>query len=361
MNTTPPVATIIIPTFNRSDLTKQCLSRLFSEQSAPPREVIVVDNASTDDTVQMVKSFPDVRLYRNETNENFSGACNRGAGCAGSPNLIFLNNDTIPFDGWMDPLLDELQKGAGAVGSKLVFPDNTIQHAGVAFMRETRFPYHPYRGMSGGEPCVNHRRSIQVVTGACLATPKELFDNVGGFSPRYRNGGEDIDYCLKVRKASKEVIYRHDSVLIHLESQSPGRMDYNQQNVEVFFEMWPDALLSDEDRFYFEDGLHRVGDRHAIDLTELAKFRDEKERGQWQGVALLQNGFEVWGFNQEQYPSDAAVLEWVGFVARKRGRFELSAGLFAKACQIRAFLAIKKSQQEFTAARLSSNFVKFLQ
>src|SRR5208337_1573120 len=174
---------IIIPTFNRADLTKQCLDRLHAQREGTsaniPHEIIVVDNASTDGTPGMIQErFPEVRLVVNETNENFSGACNRGASLAHADNIVFLNNDTIPFDGWMGPLLEELRAGAGACGSKLVFLDNKIQHAGVAFMRETRFPYHPYRGVSGNDPAVNHRRDLQVVTGACLATPTALFQKL---------------------------------------------------------------------------------------------------------------------------------------------------------------------------------------
>ena len=356
MSKTPSLVSIIIPTFNKWDLTSACLDRVRETCKYVPHEIIVVDNASTDGTPgHILDSYPGVRLLCNKTNMNFSGACNIGAQAANSGFLCFLNNDTLPFEKWLEPMVKEFTdwNDVGVVGSKLCFPDGTIQHAGVAFMRENRFPYHPYRGVKVEVPEVNHRREVQVVTGACMMMRKKLFTELGGFDMEYRNGGEDIELCLKARAAGWEVIYQPESCLIHYESQSPGRMDFNEQNIGVFFKHCKHLHLADEDAFYFEDNLHRIGDRSLISHNPLRSFLHDQDgiKAAWKHVADLQVALAEndtilakLALTAKDWPDDAAAREWVAHTARKLELPGYACDHFSAAAGLRVAQAQQEAQ-----------------
>lgn len=374
MNQSPKVS-VIIPVFNKVELTLQCI-RALDGSTGIPFEIIVVDNASTDETrseLQRLWAPNDERwqnfLYvRNERNANFSGACNQGAALAKAPYLVFLNNDTIPFENWLDPIVAELDNPeVGVVGSKLVYPDGTIQHAGVAFMRETRFPYHPYSHFPADHPGANHRRELQVVTGACLGITKENFNNWGQFSTAYKNGGEDIELCLIARRHNKKVVYNPESVLIHLESQSPGRLDHNDENTKAFFDRFDGYLLSDEDAFYFEDGLYRLH-RTQVEKIELKRFPDDETRKAWALVAALQRSFETSKYGSPaaigrpvgEWPVDPDVHEWVGLVADKMGYFQAASQHFKEALMIQKVQARARALGEVNSSVfLNPHFSKY--
>src|SRR5579871_5664446 len=261
-NAAPPIS-IIIPVFNKCDLTIQCLNALFRVSGSVPFEVIVVDNASTDGTEQRLKPFAGkIRFIRNDANRGFAGACNQGAAAASGKNLLFLNNDTIPLKNWLEPLVEELRLHPEVVmvGSKLLYDNGLVQHAGVAFERESRNPYHPYRWLRADDARVNRCRELQAVTAACMLIRAKWFNECGRFHEEFRNGYEDLDLCLNVRKAGGVIVYQPKSVLFHLESQTPGRLRNDTENRRLFFQRWSDRILSDEDAFYFDDGycLHYV-------------------------------------------------------------------------------------------------------
>lgn len=353
-----PRVTIVIPTFNKYELTQQCLKGLEGSTEVP-FTVILVDNASADGTAARTeKEFPDVRVISMKENVNFSGACNFGASLATTELIVFLNNDTVPFKGWLEPLVEELDNPeVGIVGSKLVFPDGTLQHAGVCFMRETRFPYHPYRGMDAETPAANHRRELQVVTGACFAIRKADFFAWGQFNNQYKNGGEDIELCLIARRHGKKVVYNPESVLIHYESQSPGRLDHNDANVRIFFENFPHQLLSDEDAFYYEDGFYRLK-RNDISRIDLRPFTGDEERLQYKNVSDMQLEFATSTFGTGRYasvpvdawPTDADLHEWVGLIADRGGFYSSASGHFKEALLLQKTTARNEALKTINSA-----------
>jgi GT2 family glycosyltransferase len=171
-------ASIIIPVFNKVELTRQCLTTLASLTTMPEYEVIVVDNASTDGTAEFLAELGgDVQVIRNQENYGFATACNQGAKAASGEFLLFLNNDTIPTEGWLNALVDEVERhpDVAVVGSKLLYEDGTIQHAGVAFSRNMFGPYHIYQKLPADSPMVNRRREFQCVTAACMLVRREAF------------------------------------------------------------------------------------------------------------------------------------------------------------------------------------------
>src|SRR5436190_22220932 len=129
-----PVSSVIIPLFNKADLTRACLAALIGATPADLYEVVVVDNGSTDDTAALLDQLDgDVTIIRNPQNLGFARACNQGALAARGEYLVFLNNDTEPEPGWLEPLIGtaDANPRVGAVGSKLLYPDGRLQHAGV--------------------------------------------------------------------------------------------------------------------------------------------------------------------------------------------------------------------------------------
>jgi GT2 family glycosyltransferase len=248
---------IIIPVHNRAALTRQCLDVLLnSPHQDVVCEIVVVDDASTDSTAKMLVDRSDqVRVVRHDRNMGFADSCNDGAAAATGEWLVFLNNDTLPQPGWLDALLRHAQsrERVGLVGSKLLFPHGTIQHAGLVFARDLT-PHHIYTGFPADHPAVNASREFQAVTGACALVRRSLFDEVGQFDNKFVNGSEDVDFCLRLRRLGYEVHYCHESVLYHLESATRDHV-LDRQNHELFLERWSEFVYQDDIEYYLEDGL----------------------------------------------------------------------------------------------------------
>ncbi|MEG6504016.1 glycosyltransferase family protein [Nitratidesulfovibrio sp. 1201_IL3209] len=221
----PPVASIIIPVFNQMHFTVTCLDVLF-RNTPEPCEIIVVDNGSTDETPRLLEGYAGrIRVIRNERNEGFARACNAGAAAATAPYLLFLNNDTEVQPGWLPPLLAMAARpGVGAVGSRLLFPDGTVQHAGVVIVERrgitSLLPRHAFIGESPSLAAPEQATAMQAATAACLLVDAASFADVGGFDTGYWNGSEDVDLCFKLGQLGRKVVYEPASVVVHHEGKS---------------------------------------------------------------------------------------------------------------------------------------------
>ncbi|MEJ5300096.1 MAG: glycosyltransferase [Thermodesulforhabdaceae bacterium] len=237
---------IIIPVFNKVDLTKQCVDALLKHISESFLELIIVDDHSSDGTANYLKylskRYPFIKTLRNERNRGFSYTCNRGASIAKGDYLVFLNNDTIPLPGWLEALVEVAEKDEkiAVVGAKLLYPNGTIQHAGVTFQNLVFpvTPMHIYHGSHCNFPYANVERDYDAVTGACILVRKKVFEEIGRFDESFVTGYEDMDFCLKVREAGYRVVYTPKSVLYHFVSSSPGRFDHEISNVRIFNSRW---------------------------------------------------------------------------------------------------------------------------
>lgn len=223
---------IIIVTYGQWSATERCLRSLdaaIGEELGKGWEVVVVDNNSPDETPARLAEWSDrIRVDLQPANLNFAGGCNRGVALSGGDSLIFLNNDTEVPPGALQTLAEQLSEpGVGAAGCRLLFPNGTIQHAGVAFIAGfalggVPMPQHILHHQDGALSASFGVYDVDCVTAACVAVRREQFLAVGGFDEEYRNGLEDVDLCLKLRSAGQRIVYRGDLTVVHHEGGSRG-------------------------------------------------------------------------------------------------------------------------------------------
>jgi GT2 family glycosyltransferase len=284
-----PHCVVVIPTYDGAHLLSTCLAALLAH---PPEgcqwRAIVVDDASSDGTAERFAGYDDrVTVVARERNGGFAAACNDGARAAGDVDyLVFLNNDTIPLPGWLDALVEEVEAHpeAAAVGSKLLFPDGSVQHAGVTIGHD-RWPHHIYAGFPGEHPAVNHAREVAAVTAACALVRRSAFERMGGFDTDFHNGYEDIDLCLRLAEEGQRVRYCPRSVLYHLESVTRWADEstrHTGHNDRLYEERWLGRVVPDDVAHYLADGLISVdyGAAYPVQMSIsplLATVRRETE------------------------------------------------------------------------------------
>ena len=265
---------IVMPVHGRAGLTRQCLDAILTERPLAEIELIVVDDASMDDTAALLRSYGDaIQVVSRRENGGFAHACNDGARTATGEHVVFLNNDTRPVAGWLDALVAvaDANPGAGAVGSKLLFPNETVQHAGVVVCQDGH-PRHLYAGFPAEHHAVSRPRRLQAVTAASMLVRREALERAGGFDTAFRNSLEDTDLCLRLGELGYEIHYCPESVVYHLESASRRRRSEEvAANTRLFRERWEAKVERDDLRRYVEDGLLRVRYRDVYPLRiELA-------------------------------------------------------------------------------------------
>ena len=206
------------------------------------------------------KEFSNVHVVTWEREFNYSAINNFGVTFAKGEYLLFLNNDTeLIAENFIEEMLGLCQReDVGAVGARLLYQDDTIQHAGVV-IGFGGIAGHTFIGLHKAENSYFHRamstQDYSAVTAACLMTKKALFDEVGGFTEKLAVAFNDIDYCMKVRASNHLVVYNPYALLYHYESKSRGLEDtpekvarFNRE-IKIFSERWPE-ILKDGDPYY---------------------------------------------------------------------------------------------------------------
>ncbi len=233
-----PTLSVVIPVHNKWELTAACLRSLAEHTPGGDVAVIVVDNASADDTSGACPALGSslfgrrFRYRRFENNRNFGPACNAGAALADSDLLFFLNNDTLLTPGWLPPLQDALaaEPDLVGVGPLLAYPDDTVQHLGIVITPAGGSIGHLYAGLPLAHPLARRRRRFPAITGAALMVSRALFLEAGGFCEAYVNGFEDVDFCLALAENGGVMSVIPESRVIHFESQTPQRRDHDEDN-----------------------------------------------------------------------------------------------------------------------------------
>jgi O-antigen biosynthesis protein len=219
-----PQVSIVIPVHGKLAHTLACLRSLARHGAQAPFEVIVVDDASPDDSATVLAQVAGLRLLRNERNLGFIGSCNAGAAAAHGEFLLFLNNDTQVTSGWLDALLRCFAERAdcGIAGSRLVYPDGRLQEAGgIVFADGNGWATGRFERRDA--PAFRYRRETDYVSGASLLIRREVFQRIGGFDARYAPAYyEDTDLAFAVRQLGLRVYYEPASTVIHCEGITAG-------------------------------------------------------------------------------------------------------------------------------------------
>lgn len=250
-----PTVTIIIPAYNHFELTTACICSIIDSDLSVPTELIVADDCSTDETSILSEYIPGVRVIRTSNNMGFTLNCNNAAKKARGKYLLFLNNDTIVLKNWLQPLVDliESEDNIGMVGSKLLYPDGSLQEAGGILWKDGS-AWNYGNGHSPFDPEYNYVRDVDYISGAAILVRKDLFDNIGGFDRRYAPAYcEDSDLAFEIRRLGYRVVYQPFSEVIHFEGMSNGkRVDaglkqYQIVNKDKFYDKWKDVLENEHE------------------------------------------------------------------------------------------------------------------
>ena len=250
---------IIIPVRDRIDLLKRCIASLVTRTRYEPYEIVVVDNDSSSEEARAYFASFKHRLLHFSGPFNYSAINNFAVQQTDSPWLLFLNNDTEAIEpGWLHAMAEQVQRPEiGAVGARLLFPDDTVQHAGIV-VGVGGVAEHAFRGFPAEAPGVCRQlqvtRNYSAVTGACLLTRREVFQEVGGFDEeRLPVTFSDVDLCLKMRRAGYLIVYTPYAKLYHHESAS-RRRSVEPLETGVMQERWSEVLANDP---YYNPNLSR--------------------------------------------------------------------------------------------------------
>ena len=268
-----PGVSILIPFRDHVELTQQCVDAIRENTKGVDYEIILLDNWSNTPAAEVFcveqSNMPDTRVIRIAEPFNYSRINNQGAKSAQYPYLLFLNNDVfIGGASWLRILLNEALSDpkVGAVGAKLLYPNGTVQHAGVV-LGVGGVADHAFRGLPGdARGYIAHAvaaREVAAVTAACMLVRRNVFEAVGGFDEKELGiAFNDIDLCIKIRGAGYRIIFNPDCIAEHHESMSRGD-DFNNDKLarfmrenEAMLERWKDVLPYDPfyNRHFARDG-----------------------------------------------------------------------------------------------------------
>lgn len=259
-----PLVSIIIPNYNQTEATLNCLHSLLKAKTECSFEVIVVDDASTDVNTILFDSILGINLQRNQVNQGYIGSCNKGADIAQGEFIVQLNNDTLLIDYWLDALLAsfDVLPDVGLVGALLLFPDGLIQEAGGVIW-EDGSGLNFGRAQESYHCSTSYLRQVDYCSGACIMLRKSLWDELNGYdsyySPAYY---EDTDLAFRVRELGFKVVYQPQAKVVHLEGLSSGTDE--TQGVKRFQRINKDKFLSRWGKVLAKHKQKNFRDRYSI-------------------------------------------------------------------------------------------------
>jgi GT2 family glycosyltransferase len=294
------------------------LKSIARRESRVSYEVVVVDNASSDETKKNLSEINNLMVVRNEENMGFIKACNQGAGKARGEYLLFLNNDTQVMPGWLDAIVSILDSdpSVGAVGSKLLYPDGSLQEAGGIIWRDAS-GWNYGRGDNPEKPEYNFLRDVDYCSGACLAIRKSIFNELGGFDELYFPAYyEDTDLCFGVRKKGYRVVYQPKCKVIHFEGITAGRdtsagvKAFQAQNKPKFYNKWLTVLSKEHyppvPSSVWQARVH--GKKFHVLIIDHRLPEPDKDSGSVRITALI-NMYLMLGFAVTFYPDNLEKIE----------------------------------------------------
>jgi O-antigen biosynthesis protein len=255
---TQPLVSVIIPNKDHPEMLARCVKSL-SQSSYANYELLIVENGSklpeTFALYEELKKQPHIRILEWQKPFNYAAVNNFAALQAKGELLLFLNNDIEAINpDWLEVMVKQgVQPGVGAVGAKLYYADDTIQHAGiiigmggVAGHAHLNFP----RNAPGHMQRLNYTQNVAAVTGACLLMPKKVFDAIQGFDEGFVLAFNDVDICLQVLTQGYRIVWTPEAELYHLESKTRGPEDTLEKEkrfkreIDLFHLKWGEFLKS---------------------------------------------------------------------------------------------------------------------
>lgn len=230
-----PLVSIIIPNYEHLQVLKTCLDSIYEKSTYQNFEVIVVENNSKSPEIfqyyqQIQEKWSNLKVIVWDGPFNYSAINNFAAKQASGTHLLLLNNDTevISPDWIQEMLMYSQRRDIGAVGAKLYYPDNTIQHAGLGLGLLT-LAGHLHRGFDRNHPGYMGRliyaQNLSGVTAACIMVPKDVWEQVGGLDETFEVAFNDVDLCMRIRAAGYLIVWTPFAELYHYESKSRGMDD----------------------------------------------------------------------------------------------------------------------------------------
>ena len=245
-----PRATIIIPVHGEWHWTERCLRSLEHTEASYLAEVVVVDDASSDETIINLQRFSWVKVLPAPINLGFTKACNFGAAGVTTEFILFLNNDTEVLPGFLTSMFEcmDSESDVGIVGSKLIYPDGTLQEAGSIIWNDgTGHNYGKHEDINNFKYLTP--RNVDYCSGASILVRTQLFRRLGGFDEQYAPAYyEDVDLSFQARAIGFHTRYEPNSVVIHHEGGSHGRdvtvglKAYQVSNRDKFCKKWKTEL-----------------------------------------------------------------------------------------------------------------------
>jgi GT2 family glycosyltransferase len=243
-----PRVTVIVPTKDAPEHLGRCLESIFRRSTYPSFGVVLVDNHTTDPAARSLFEQYPVDVLPFDEPFNFSRVNNLGVERADGDLVVFLNNDTeVRTPEWLEVLVSLAEPGdVGAVGPLLLYPNGTVQHAGVVLgLRGTAD--HIMRGFpsdaDGYAGSLSCSREVSAVTGACMLVRRRLFLEAGGFDEHFATHYQDVDLCLRLRRDGRRILFTPRSVLRHHENATRGSY-YDHLDRALLLDAWGETIAS---------------------------------------------------------------------------------------------------------------------
>lgn len=248
-----PTVSIIIPVYNQFNYTFKCLKSIQQHTKDVAYEIILADDCSNDRTKEIEKYVEGIKVLHNRTNLRFLRNCNNAIGSVAGKYVLFLNNDTQVQPNWLYPLVElmERDKTVGMTGSKLVYPDGSLQEAGGIVWKDGS-AWNYGRNDDPLDAKYDYLREVDYISGASIMIRKDLLLKLDGFDDEFAPAYyEDTDLAFRVREAGYKVMYQPLSVVVHFEGKSNGTDEstglkaYQVVNSKKFYKRWKEVLKRD--------------------------------------------------------------------------------------------------------------------
>lgn len=322
-----PKVSIVIPVYNQFTYTYNCLKSILENSGDVSYEIIIADDVSNDLTTRLSEVAENIQIARNKENQRFLRNCNQAAKYAKGEYILFLNNDTQVQENWLQPLVELMERddSIGMVGSKLIYPDGSLQEAGGIIWGDGH-AWNYGNGQNANKPEFNYVKEVDYVSGAAIMIRTSLWREIGGFdelfAPAYC---EDSDLAFEVRKHGYKLMYQPASVVVHFEGKSNGTdlnagvKSYQVENSKKLAEKWKEEFArqsqTEDDLFHARERSQNKKTILVIDHYVPQFDKDAGSKTTWQYLKMfVKQGYNVkfMGDNFFQDEEYTPVLEQYG-------------------------------------------------